>query len=60
MTEALGGFGCYRREGEGATEGLITFEAGLVATKDWWTTARNATLAALLDQVPRPEDAPAD
>jgi len=27
--------------------GQITFEAGLVATKDWWTTARNATLAAL-------------
>lgn len=27
--------------------GQITFEADLVATKDWWTTARNATLAAL-------------
>ena len=30
-----------------APAGQITFEAGLVAVKDWWTTARNATLAAL-------------
>jgi hypothetical protein len=27
--------------------GQITFEASLVATKDWWTIARNATLAAM-------------
>lgn len=27
--------------------GQITFEANTVAIKDWWTTARNATLAAL-------------
>lgn len=27
--------------------GQITFEAGLVAVKDWWTIARNATLDAL-------------
>jgi hypothetical protein len=28
-------------------QGQVTIEANLVATKDWWTIARNATLAAL-------------